>query len=98
MGAFNHGELTVICTNLRKACEKQLRSEEAALFGNLATYFSGKTESPGQATLQEIGAVIDEELATLYPQANEQAEAPGIGERSERCCGERRSPACTRIF
>ena len=77
MGAFNHGELTVICTNLRKACEKQLRSEEAALFGKLATYFSGKTECPGQATLQEIGAVIDEELATLYPQANEQAEAAG---------------------
>ena len=77
MDRFNHGGLAVICTNLRKACEKQLRDEEATLFGDLAAYFSGKTESPGQATLQEIGAVLDEELATLYPAANEQAEAAG---------------------
>ena len=75
MGTLNHGELTVMCTNLQKACEKQLRSEEAALFGRLATYFSEKTEKPGrQATLQEIGLIIDEEIATLYLEANEQAD------------------------
>ncbi len=90
MGTLNHGELTVMCTNLKKACEKQLRSEEAALFGQLATYFMEKTEKPAKASLQEIGLLIDEEIATLYPEANSLAnEAEDRGAKRALLWGEK---------
>jgi len=63
----------VMCTNLQKACEKQLRSEEAALFGELAAYVKSKKPAGNGGSLADLSALIDEELTTLYPKANEEA-------------------------
>lgn len=46
-------EITYICSNLAKACEKEYKEEEQNLFVELATYFEEKTkEVPG--TIEDI--------------------------------------------
>lgn len=68
------GELSALCTNLQKACTKQLRDEEAALFGCLAAYYGKQCKKPvDQADYQTLLALINEDLASGYAQANEAA-------------------------
>lgn len=51
--SLTNEEITYICSNLAKACEKEYKEEEQNLFAELATYFEEKTkEVPG--TIEEI--------------------------------------------
>lgn len=62
--------LSAICSNLEKACVKQLRSEEAALFGQLALYFNDKRSPIEDKGLGDLIGLLKEELATDYPACN----------------------------
>ena len=51
--SLTNEEITYICSNLAKACEKEYKEEEQNLFVELATYFEEKTkEVPG--TIEDI--------------------------------------------
>lgn len=51
--SLTNEEITYICSNLAKACEKEYKEEEQNLFAELATYFEEKTkEVPG--TIEDI--------------------------------------------
>ncbi len=51
--SLTNEEITYICSNLAKACEKEYKEEEQNLFTELATYFEEKTkEVPG--TIEDI--------------------------------------------
>lgn len=53
MRSLTNEEITYICSNLAKACEKEYKEEEQNLFAELATYFEEKTkEVPG--TIEDI--------------------------------------------
>ena len=63
-------EISALCTNLAKGCEKQYKPEEAALFNELADYFksvSAPTEEPNVSQLLDL---IEKDLEQGFPSAN----------------------------
>ena len=63
-------EMSALCTNLARGCEKQYKAEEAALFMELADYFksvSAPAENPGFSKLLEL---IEKDLEEAFPNAN----------------------------
>lgn len=65
-------ELAALCSNLQKACSKQHRSEEAALFGQLASYYDQKPMTRPTASYQMLLDRINGDLSQAYAEASEQ--------------------------
>ena len=51
--SLTNEEITYICSNLAKACEKEYKEEEQKLFTELATYFDKKAKE-ASGTLEDI--------------------------------------------
>lgn len=70
---FTPLEMSILCSNLAKGCEKQVLNEEMQLFLKLADYFkvhASKAENPKlDAMLEEI----KENLVDLFPDTNTKA-------------------------
>ncbi len=62
-------ELSALCSNLSKGCEKQYRPEEAGLFAQLAEYYNGKSESADTDQFEALSALIEKDLDS-YVTAN----------------------------
>ena len=63
-------QVSALCSNLARGCEKQYKAEEAALFTTLAGYFksaAAPAEQPDAAQLQKL---IDKDLSEGIPTAN----------------------------
>lgn len=63
-------EMSALCSNLARGCDKQYKAEEAALFTELAQYFkaaSAPAENPDMAGLLEL---IGRDLDEGFPAAN----------------------------
>lgn len=63
-------EMSILCSNLARGCEKQYKTEEAALFKELAGYYkavSAPAESPSFKTLLDL---IEKDLGERFPTAN----------------------------
>ena len=68
-------EMSALCSNLARGCEKQYKEEEAALFTELAAYFkvaSPPAEAPDMAKLLNL---INKDLESGFPAAHAAAEA-----------------------
>jgi rubredoxin len=72
---INAGELSAVCSNLARGCEKQYRTEEAALFAELAKYYAAKTAAPEEADLQILQELVRKDLEQGLPTANAAAKA-----------------------
>lgn len=70
MRELSLAELSVLCSNLSKGCEKQYRSEEAELFLQLAQYFGSKAAPMKSGSFDALGKLIEEDLSTGYPASN----------------------------
>lgn len=73
-------ELSVICSNLARGCEKQYLPEQEKGFRELAAFF--RTEAgPGPAgDAESLLALVEKDLSTGYPYANAvAAEGPDRG-------------------
>ena len=70
MRELSIGELSALCSNLAKGCEKQQRAEEAALFQELADYYQARTVPGQEAELSDLIALIGQDLNDGYPAAN----------------------------
>ena len=68
-------ELGALCSNLQKACTKQLKSEEAALFEQLALYYQRQEERLANQDFSQLLQQINADLSQAYNQANETAKA-----------------------
>ena len=64
-------ELSALCSNLSKGCEKQYRPEEAALFGELAEYYRSKCSRYEDGQFKDLISLIEKDLSTSYLYANE---------------------------
>jgi rubredoxin len=64
------GELSVICSNLAKGCEKQHLDEEKALFYQLADYYKSKVTSKNGKGLDDIAGLLNADLVENYAKAN----------------------------
>jgi len=69
------GELSALCSNLAKGCEKQHLPEEMALFYQLTDYYRSKVTSQSGKDLEDVAKVLNYDLSESYPKANAVAAA-----------------------
>ena len=64
------GEISAVCSNLAKGCEKQRLEEEAVLFSQLADFFKNKEASRSGKGFQDIAALLNNDLTSGFTLAN----------------------------
>ena len=79
-GANNHefeklrelsaGEISAICYNLAKGCEKQLLNAEIEAFNKIADYFKSKATIETDKNLEDIAKMLDVDMTEKYLAAN----------------------------
>lgn len=67
---LSFGELSALCSNLSKGCEKQYRLEEAGLFAQLAEYYKSKSTPTAAAGFPRLASLIGQDLEDGYPAAS----------------------------
>ena len=67
MKQLNAGQLAALFSNLARGCEKQYKPEEAALFTELASYYTSVTPAPESASLEELSDLFKEDINDRYP-------------------------------
>lgn len=70
------GQLSAVCSNLARGCEKQYKPKEAALFSELAEYFNYIAPAEKNAETDAITAALAEDLQSGYAGIN--AAADGV--------------------
>ncbi len=68
-------ELSALCSNLARGCEKQYKPEEAALFTELAKYFKGVSTPAKDSNFDRLITLIEKDLEKGFPNANAVASA-----------------------
>jgi len=63
-------EISALCTNLARGCEKQYKLEEAALFNELAEYFKKASAPAKDPSFEQLIALIEKDLEEGFPNAN----------------------------
>ena len=63
-------EISALCTNLARGCEKQYKPEEAALFNELAGYFKTASAPAKDPDFNKLIALIEKDLEEGFPSAN----------------------------
>ena len=63
-------EISALCTNLARGCEKQYKSKEAALFTELAGYFKDASLPAKNPDFNELIALIENDLEQGFINAN----------------------------
>lgn len=71
------GVLAAICSNLARGCEKQYKDEEAALFRQIADYFTSVAPAAKTADTQRLADLLQEDLEAGYPAVSGAAQAEG---------------------
>lgn len=56
------GQLSALCSNLSRGCEKQYKTEESALFQQLADYFAAVTPAIEDATVERVAALLQADV------------------------------------
>ena len=77
MRKLSVGELSALCSNLARGCEKQYKPQEEALFRELADYFAAVAPAVPDADLEGLAALIQGDLEAGYPSVKAAAEAAG---------------------
>lgn len=71
------GEMSVMCSNLARGCEKQYRPEEEALFRRLAEYFAARIPDEEDAGVERLASMTAQDLSEGYPALSAEALAKG---------------------
>ena len=75
MKELSAGQLSAVCSNLARGCEKQYKDREAALFRELADFFAAAAPTSPVEDLEGLLALIQEDLERGYPALHGQAKA-----------------------
>ena len=67
------GEISAICSNLAKGCEKQRLMAEMEAFNQIAGYFKSKAAIKKGKTLKDVLKMLDNDMAKGFPAANNAA-------------------------
>lgn len=70
-------EMSALCSNLAKGCEKQYRAGDAANFTILADYFKRAAAPAEQAADNRLLSLVEQDLAERFPAANGAAKEAG---------------------
>ena len=63
-------EMSIICSNLARGCEKQYLPRQAEDFRKLAEFFRSKAEPVREASTQKLLELIEHDLSVGYPYGN----------------------------
>lgn len=63
-------EMSALCSNLARGCEKQYKPEESELFTQLADYFKSVSPSAKDPSFDELIKLIEKDLGQGFPNAN----------------------------
>ena len=63
-------ELSAVCSNLARGCEKQYKADQAAAFMRLADWLRGRAEPIANTTFDVLLDKIEQDLSGGYPAAN----------------------------
>ncbi len=63
-------EMSVLCSNLARGCEKQYKAEEAALFTELAGYYKAVSAPADDPSFTKLLDLIEKDLEGDFPTAN----------------------------
>lgn len=63
-------EMSALCSNLARGCEKQYKPDESELFNQLANYFKSATEPADNSNFDELINLIEKDLEQGFPNAN----------------------------
>ncbi len=63
-------ELSIICSNLARGCEKQYMVEEANHFKILAEFFRKKADSISDASISSLLELLDQDISVGFPYGN----------------------------
>ena len=69
------GEISAICSNLAKGCEKQRLMDEMEAFQNLAMYFKSKAATEKGKTLDDAAGLVKDDMTQGLAAANTAAKA-----------------------
>ena len=67
-------ELSVVCSNLAKGCEKQYLPEQAAAFARLGDWLKGQAEPVHSAAFDSLLEKVNRDLSEGYPVASAAAQ------------------------
>lgn len=62
-------EISALCSNLARGCEKQYKAEQSSLFKQLADYFKSVSEPAKDLAFSQLLALIEEDLEQGFPNA-----------------------------
>ena len=63
-------ELSAVCSNLARGCEKQYKADQAAAFTRLADWLRGRAEPIADPTFDALLGRIEQDLSDGYPAAS----------------------------
>ena len=76
LGDFTAGQLAALCSSLGRGCEKQYKAEEAALFRELAAWFTSAAPSEEEASVEALAESLRRDVGD-YPALRAAADAAG---------------------
>ncbi|MGN1099494.1 MAG: rubredoxin-like domain-containing protein [Christensenellales bacterium] len=63
-------EMSIICSNLARGCEKQYMPKESENFKKLADFFRSEAEPAGEASTEKLLELIERDLSVGFPYGN----------------------------
>lgn len=63
-------EMSILCSNLARGCEKQYLPKEAAEFRRLAEFFRSQAAPAREASVEALLELVEQDLAVGYPYGN----------------------------
>ncbi len=64
---YSAGELSALCSNLARGCEKHSKPEQSQLFRQLADYFAAATPAVDNADMALLAEKLQSDLSEGYP-------------------------------
>lgn len=77
MQKLSAGQLSALFSNLARGCEKQYKPEEASLFMEIADYYTAAAPTVENATIENLAALLKEDIQERYPTVKATAEDAG---------------------
>ena len=74
LGPFTVGQLAALCSSLGRGCEKQYKAEEAALFRELAAWFTAAAPAPADVGPEALAELLRADVEA-YPALRAAADA-----------------------
>ena len=77
MEGLSVAQMSALCSNLAKGCEKQYMFKEMEKFNELADYFAAVSPPSEKDDIKDIAAMINKDLDENYPLVSSKASADG---------------------